>query len=338
MKKFNLILLFLFMLTAAFAQEKSVPRNGEGVHDFLLRHNRSIQYDYDAFIKLNKRKLGKNNSLINGRSYELPPKSNRKKKQSEQKKSTKQEGEKKKTEPLFGKKYEDYTVVSNKLKGACFFLVSGHGGPDCGAIGKADGQELHEDEYAYDIMLRLARCLLSQGATVHIIIQDAKDGIRDEKYLKNNKTETCMGSAIPLNQKKRLQQRCDKINELSRKSNEKYQRAVFLHLDSHSKKTQLDVYFFYHEKSKNGRKVAATLRDTFGNQYKKHQPNRGFTGTVRSRNLFVLENTTPVAVFAELGNIQNNFDQKRFLLESNRQALAKWMCEGLIKDFESSNK
>ena len=29
---------------------------------------------------------------------------------------------------------------------------------------------------------------------------DAKDGIRDDRYLSNSKRETCMGDAIPLNQ------------------------------------------------------------------------------------------------------------------------------------------
>jgi N-acetylmuramoyl-L-alanine amidase len=36
-------------------------------------------------------------------------------------------------------------------------------------------------------MLRLARYLLMEGATVHVIIQDPVDGIRDDKFLKNNK-------------------------------------------------------------------------------------------------------------------------------------------------------
>ena len=31
---------------------------------------------------------------------------------------------------------------------------SGHGGPDPGAIGIYQGRQLHEDEYAYDIILR----------------------------------------------------------------------------------------------------------------------------------------------------------------------------------------
>ena len=79
--------------------------------------------------------------------------------------------------PRTGK--DHYQITSNELSGACFYLVSGHGGPDPGAIGIYQGRQLHEDEYAYDIILRLARELLTRGAKVHIIIQDKKDGIRN---------------------------------------------------------------------------------------------------------------------------------------------------------------
>ena len=81
------------------------------------------------------------------------------------------------------------------------------GDPDPGCIGKYRGKELHEDEYAYDIILRLGRELMKRGAKVHFIIQDAKDGIRDQAILNNSKRETCMGKAIPLNQIARLKQR-----------------------------------------------------------------------------------------------------------------------------------
>ena len=80
-----------------------------------------------------------------------------------------------------------------------------HLGPDPGAIGRVGKHELHEDEYAYDIALRLARNLMQEGAEVHIIIQDSKDGIRNDAYLSNSKRETCMGDPIPLNQVQRLQ-------------------------------------------------------------------------------------------------------------------------------------
>ena len=40
------------------------------------------------------------------------------------------------------------------------------------------------------------------------------------------------------------------------------------------------------------------------------------------------------SVFVELGNIQNTFDQRRLVMDSNRQALAKWLMEGFLKDFK----
>ncbi|MDR2955569.1 MAG: N-acetylmuramoyl-L-alanine amidase [Prevotella sp.] len=344
MNRIYILFFFLFLTVCPIlGQDKAKPQSGEGVHAFLRRHNRTGEDYYNQFLELNKGKFGKGNSLQRGVTYTLPPKSATGNKKDNQTASTATNNTTvkkgvKKVNKLFGKKYEEYTVKSDKLKGACFFLSSGHGGPDPGAIGKVDGHSLHEDEYAYDITLRLARCLMEEGATVHMIIQDAKDGIRDDRYLSNSKRETCMGTAIPLNQKKRLQQRSDKINSLNRRAKEKYKRSAFIHLDSRSQKKQLDVFFYYSDKSAAGKKLANTMRNTFREHYDKHQPNRGFTGTVSSRSLYVLNNTAPVGVFAELGNIQNTFDQRRFLEPDNRQALANWMCRGFIKDYEDWKK
>lgn len=241
-------------------------------------------------------------------------------------------------EPLFGKQHQKVSVTGSSLKGACFYVVCGHGGPDPGAIGRVKDIELHEDEYAYDVALRLARNLMAEGAKVYIIIQDAKDGIRDGNYLDNSKRETCMGKAIPLSQIARLKQRCAKINELYRKdrANYKYCRSIFLHIDSRSKGKQTDVYFYHAPNSVNGKRLSTTMKSTFEQKYSKHQPNRGFSGTVSSRNLYVLTNSTPVGVYVELGNIQNTFDQRRLVIGSNRQALAKWLMEGFVADYKKS--
>ena len=334
--RFFTLLIFLFSCCSLIASptEKAKPKKGEGIYSFLANNGRDPRLYLDEFIELNKSKLGRNNSLINNVSYILPPLSDKKNETAENNSNARNA----KREPLFGKKYASYTVNSDKLKGATFFLVSGHGGPDCGAIGKAEGKEIHEDEYAYDITLRLARSLMMEGATVHIIIQDKNNGIRDDKFLKHDRSETCGGKKIPLNQKKRLQQRCDEINALYKKSKDKYKRAVFIHLDSRSTNQKMDVFFYHNPKSATGKDMANTMRKTLREQYQKHQPERGFTGTVSSRELFVLNNSTPVGLFAELGNIRNSFDQRRFLLSSNRQALADWMCLGLIADYKNSKK
>ena len=321
------VLFCTFLLLDVSAQgEYATPKSGEGISSFLERNKRPGKAYYNEFMKLNEKRLRGKEELRLGVKYVLPP----------LKKGTSASVSPK---AVAGKKRvvrERLFVTSNRLQGACFYVVSGHGGPDPGAIGKIGKVELHEDEYAYDVALRLARNLMQEGAEVHIIIQDAKDGIRDSRYLSNSKRETCMGDAIPLNQVARLQQRCTKINELYRKDRRKYKycRAIFLHVDSRSRSAQTDVFFYHAPKSVSGKKLAVTMKETFESKYDKHQPNRGFEGTVSSRNLYVLLQAAPVSVFVELGNIQNTFDQRRFVISSNRQALAKWMTEGFIADYK----
>lgn len=322
---FFLALIVLFSAADMCAQEKAFPKKGEGVTLFLKRFNRTGEAYRKQFIELNKQKLGKGNNLRMGVKYTLPP--------------SKEGGTKKKNyEPLFGKTLARYPVTSSELKGASFYLVSGHGGPDPGAIGRIGSVELHEDEYAYDIVLRLARNLLMRGAKVHLIIQDAKDGIRDDKFLKNSKRETCMGKSIPFNQVRRLQQRCEQVNRLFRQDREGYKRAIFVHIDSRSKRHQTDVFFYHQDKNSESKQLARTLKNTFTHKYNRHQPGRGFTGTVGQRGLYVLRKTTPASVFVELGNIQNSYDQQRIILSDNRQALANWICEGFIADYKRYKK
>ena len=321
---FILSIFFIFYPCFIFSQEKAKPKNGDGITVFLQRYNRNTPALRKKFIELNKGKLGKNNTLILGVTYTLPPLEN----ELSSKKRDKTQG----TEPLFGKQYASYKIVSNKLEGASFYLVSGHGGPDPGAIGTMNGHQLHEDEYAYDIILRLARNLLMNGAKVHIIIQDAKDGIRNQLYLNNSKRETCMGKAIPIGQVARLKQRCDKINSLASADKSNYKRAIFIHVDSRGKQKRTDV-FFYHSKNSLSKRLAKQMKSTFSHKYDTHQPGRGFRGTVGYRGLYVIEHTQIPLTFVELGNIQNSFDQQRLIHHNNRQALANWLCERIIEDY-----
>lgn len=334
-----------------YAQERDRPKSGEGVYAFLRRHKREAYYK--EFMELNKGKFDKNNNLLLHYNYLIPPLKEGEEAITttaltvEKEVTTAPVAEtpttpppatttgKKGREPLFGPALAEYDIVSSELKGATFYIVSGHGGPDPGAIGKMGSHKLHEDEYAYDIALRLARSLMMQGAKVHIIIQDAKDGIRDDRILSVSDRETCMGEKIPLKQFARLSQRCDKINALNKQEKPAYSRAVFLHIDSRSIHKRIDV-FFYHSRTEASKQLAQTMRKTFVEKYRKHQPARGFTGTVEERGLYVINQTVPVALFVELGNLQNSYDQQRFVLHNNRQALANWLCDGLITDYKKN--
>ncbi len=240
--------------------------------------------------------------------------------------------------PIFGKNYERVEYVDSKLKGAVFYLSSGHGGPDPGAMATYNGQTICEDEYAYDVILRLARQLISHRALVHVIIRDPNDGIRDDAALSNSDNETCMGAPIPHDQIARLRQRSDSINSLyaRERTSSTYCRSIFLHVDSRSKEKRIDIFFYHFMKSAKGESLAYTLQAKMAEKYKKHQPNRGFLGDVSTRNLFVLRETNPPGVFIEIANIQNPLDMVRLVKSNNREAIARWLTEGIIEDFNKN--
>ncbi|MFY0642893.1 MAG: N-acetylmuramoyl-L-alanine amidase [Bacteroidia bacterium] len=232
-----------------------------------------------------------------------------------------------------GPDYEKTPILSNKLNNHVYYLISGHGGPDPGAIGHKDGHQLCEDEYAYDVTLRLARNLLQHGATVYMITRDT-DGIRDEEYLASDKDETVWyNQKIPLNHVRRLRQRTAKINELYAKhknSGATVQRVVEIHIDSRYENQKVDIFFYHYPGSTQGQIMANEMLATIKSEYEEHQKNRGYRGVVKSRNLHTLRESRAPAVYIELGNITNDFDQKRLLIVNNRQAIANWLAQGIM--------
>jgi len=320
--------IFIIPTTLRAQQKEVVAEKGDGIYRLLTRYGLSASEYMNDFIELNKKLLGKDNALIAGVKYKLPATSSATKAKS--------------TTPvmrfeIFGKKYEDVEITGNDLKGATYYLMSGHGGPDPGAMGHYGSHVLCEDEYAYDVTLRLARNLIQNGATVYMITRDPNDGIRDDSYLKPDHDEICYPhQTIPLNQLRRLRQRTAAVNKLYKSNRNAFQRMVAIHVDSRSKGENIDVFFYHDRRSKTGTKATKILQKTFQDKYDEHQPGRGYHGTVSTRNLYVVKNTYPVAIYIELGNINHYRDQQRFIIPDNRRALANWLTEGLIKDYQTN--
>lgn len=325
-----------------FAQDALITvkaERGDGILSLLRKQGVNPYDHYDDFIAMNMDNLRDSVHLYAGRDYRIPPLKidtvpvvdSIQKQATEIKKIVSKEYE------IFGDKHSAVVSKSEKLKDAVYYLVSGHGGPDPGAMAIYGGKSIAEDEYAYDITLRLAKELLSHGATVYVIIRDNNDGIRDERILKIDHDEVAYGEkTIPLNHLKRLKQRVDIVNELHRKNRGKFQRLIVTHVDSRSKGQNIDVFFYHHKDSKNGKKLAESIHKTFRKKYKKYQPNRTYTGTFGDRTgLYLVKRTHPAMAYIEIGNIRNKKDQRRILAPDNRQALAKWISEGVISDFES---
>ena len=180
-------------------------------------------------------------------------------------------------EPLLGKKYEKVKIVDKKLSGHYFYLESGHGGPDPGAIGKMNGHELCEDEYAYDFILRLARNIMEHSGTVYIIVRDDNDGIRDDAYLKASSNEYLInGDSISPVQTIRLKQRADIINSYYKANSKKAksQQAIIIHLDSRVTKKRIDIFFYHQENNARSELLANNLYETVKQNYAKYQPGR----------------------------------------------------------------
>ena len=234
---------------------------------------------------------------------------------------------------IFGEKYAYVPKVDDKLAGRIFYIVSGHGGPDPGTVGKRAGHALHEDEYAYDVALRLTRNILAHGGTPYMIVRDT-DGIRDDRYLKGDKDETAWGGdPIPDGQKNRLAQRSDIINQLYDENLAKGisdQTMVSVHVDSRASSKKIDLFFYHHETDLIGAKQADRMQTVVRKKYNQVRKGRGYAGTVRPRDLYVLRETKSSGVFIELGNIANASDQLRIVEPRNRQLIAEWLCEGLM--------
>lgn len=236
-------------------------------------------------------------------------------------------------EPIFGKQYEKVIITNRTLDKRVFYIVSGHGGPDPGAVSKIGNHLICEDEYAYDTGLRLARNLMSHGAIVYMIVQDRNDGIRDERLLDCDKDEIDInGEAIPLGHVPRLKQRVKSINDLYalHKQEALEQLAIMIHVDSRNEGLRQDIFFYHDPNSVAGRQTAMKMHNTLKEKYARHRAGGQYGGTVTSRNLYVLKNTAPPAVFIELANIQNTEDRKRFLPAYNRQNIADWLTESFL--------
>ncbi|HKM94290.1 MAG TPA: N-acetylmuramoyl-L-alanine amidase [Prolixibacteraceae bacterium] len=344
-KKFFLtkLLLTLFFILSAlpfYAQEYKIitAKNGDGIYKVLRENNIPSSY-FNEFIDLNKATLKGKQELKTGFRYKLPNVGNQSIPEINENNQANFPGKTIKRFSIFGSKYQDVIIESDELSGAVFHLVSGHGGPDPGAVAKYNNKTLCEDEYAYDITLRLARSLIAKGATVNMIIRDPDDGIRDGWYLAPDKDEVCYPNlTIPINQNARLKQRTEAVNKLYGQNKGKYQRLIVIHVDSRSKGEKIDVFFYYDKRSKNGKKLANNLRNIFDQKYQQHQPGRGYHGSVTERNLYVLKYSYPVAAYVELGNINHHRDLLRFIVDENRQALAKWLTEGLVNDFVNNRE
>ncbi len=233
---------------------------------------------------------------------------------------------------IFGKKYEEVSIKDKSLKGKIFYVESGHGGPDPGAMFKREGRTMCEDEYAYDVSLRVARNLIAHGGTVFIITRDPNDGIRDGQMLTCDADErTYPDLRIPAAHKPRLFQRSDAINTLYEKYKKEGitdQRLIILHVDSRVKTLQTDIFLYYQTGNKISKQMGLNILENLKDN---HEGKRKYRGTLSSRDLHMMRECKVPTVYVEMGNLRNTVDLERIRTGAHRQEVADWLYEGFIQ-------
>ena len=332
-RKLLLLTVFAVGLVLPAGAQSIAPQPGEGIWGLLRRSGITpTAKKVEAFRSLNAGKLGADSQLKVGVSYRLPDYGNSS--ASAAAPQSAPASVRTSRYEIFGSQHEMVERRSNRLAGHYYYIVSGHGGQDPGSVGKLNGRDIPEDEIAYDTALRVARELLKDGAMVYMIVRDPNDGIRDAEYLPPDRDEYYYGNVrMSSNYTRRLRQRAEVINKLydRNRASAKSQQVVAVHVDAMAGRSQpqIDVHFAY--SSDSGRDLGRSLQTSIRNQYRAHQPDRGYRGRLVRRDLFILNHTKPVAVLVELGNIRHRGDQIRLTKPSNRQAMAQWIAAGLFE-------
>jgi len=154
-----LVLLSLGSLYAQDSLSTVVAEKGDGIYSILRKQGVDPTKYYGDFIALNETNIKSGSQLVAGRTYIIPYAPD-----SVKELGTEIDLDKGTEYPIFGKKLSLVIPKSKRLEGTVYYLISGHGGPDPGAVETMKGKTIAEDEYAYDVTLRLAKELLSHGA------------------------------------------------------------------------------------------------------------------------------------------------------------------------------
>ncbi len=222
------------------------------------------------------------------------------------------------------------------LYGWVVVLDSGHGGMDPGASGIHDGQRVVEDEYVYDVTLRVRRMIRAKGGLVVMTTTD-RTGERNWETFRvfpDEQTERFVwdgsivrAGTVGLTKRLRLG------NQTSRRYPSHRQAWISIHFDVRGRGEDDGVRIITPDTEL---RLAKSLESSFGNAKRLRDDDPIVESGDRShgiRRLFVLSGRNQIKekVLIELGNFKNRDDLWRIRNPVVREAFARAIVQALEK-------
>lgn len=228
------------------------------------------------------------------------------------------------------------------LKGWTVVLDPGHGGIDPGAIvsnkdGKARSVYVVEDEYVYDIALRVYELLRLNGAEVgltvispnHLIRNNYRASVtfvheQNEVYNDEKRNQSRSNSVRPGG--RNLLQRVRIANRYFKRARKGKSLFISLHADNSPGRPKGPLAIYLNRRGRVDRRSR-----TFAQVMRKALHHPDIPALIRGRNLGVLRNNRAYAeILVEVHNMHDRGDAYRLRFHKNRQRCAERIVKGIL--------
>ncbi len=285
----------------SLAQEenyKVVAEPGDGIYSILRKQGLDPVEHYKTFIELNEENIKDGSFLHVGREYYIPYVSD----------SFKNTGirillSSGEEEPVFEDGLEKLSRKSNVLKDAVYYLIT-------------EANSGAPNSFAKDIERNLTKTLLENGAHVFVLEQKGLDFSNKE-----DAERELMGSYI------------EAINRRYLKHSGKYQRLLIVRANGAIQR-KMDISVYHHGKSKEGQRLAQNIRQAFQKNSVKAKSFKEVEAIFKdNHSLFLAKNVLPAVSLLDIDGKSRESKAKSIEVVSNKEALAKWLANGIFKDY-----
>lgn len=207
---------------------------------------------------------------------------------------------------------ELFIEAVNTENGNIIILDAGHGGEDCGAVGKGD---VYEKDLNLSIVLEMGRIFEEKGYAVIYTRTDDRLLYKPEENIKG------------IRKISDLKNRCKVAAE--------YPEATFvsIHMNSFGDSKYSGLQVYYSENGDGSRLLAQSIQSTVREQLQ----NDNSRSIKAGRNIYVLENVTNTAVLVECGFLTNENECEKLSQKEYQKELSFSIVCGIIKYIEENS-